>query len=97
MPAKKMTATTGDVDASLVYGSTTEPKKLTKPADSFERAISIIEFMQDVHLRFQKDYDNALQLSVYFFTDKSTYTSKVENDNSSFSIHSARNDYIHFS
>ena len=60
MPAKKMTATTstttGDVDASLVYGSTTEPKKLTKPADSFERAISINEFMQDVHLRFQKDY-----------------------------------------
>ena len=72
--------TTGDVDASLVYGSTTEPKKLTKPADSFARAISINEFMQDVHLRFQKDYDNALQLSVYFFTDKSTYTTKVEND-----------------
>ena len=63
---------------TLVFGAPSEPKHSTSLADSFDHALSINEFMSDAHMRFRKDYDNALQLCVYFFTDKSVYSTKVD-------------------
>ena len=80
--SKKASTTTsnsvGDVDSSVFYGKQREAKQPSKAAETFDHAISINEFMSDIRLRFKSDFDKAVQLSVYFFTDKSTYISKVE-------------------
>lgn len=74
----------GDVDSSVFFGSEHKHTQPTKAADAFDHAISINEFMSDISLRFKNDFDKAVQLSVYFFTDKSTYISKIE---SNYGIH----------
>ena len=70
----------GDIDASVVYGTRTEIVEPTKPQTEFHQAITINQFVEDLKLRFKSDFTTAVQLSIYFFPDKSTYLRKVEND-----------------
>ena len=73
------TKKTSTIDESLVYGVESQPKKITKVADTLNKALSINAFVEDVSLRFRKDYKDCVQLMVYFFPDKSIYTKHVEN------------------
>ena len=61
--SKKSNTTTsnsvGDVDSSVFYGKQRESKQPTKAAEAFDHAITINEFMSDIHLRFKSDFDKA--------------------------------------
>ena len=73
---------TSFINSEEVFGKQVETEstpKATEPAEFFEKAVSINQFVEDIKLRYPEEFNKAYQLKVYFFSDKSVYYNEIKN------------------